>query len=123
MAGQTRYFEDLAIGDGGERTTLITAEMVKQFATFSGDDNPAHVDPDYAAKFDMSEPSVHGMLYVSLLSGVLGSEMPGHASVYLSQTVNFHADVHVGDLLTASATVTDLCIDKGMVSLSGRNVG
>ena len=112
-----KYFEDLKVGDRAERATVITAEMVRQFAIFSGDDNPTHVDPDYAAKFSMAEPSVHGMLYVNLLSGILGSELPGHASVYLAQSVNFHGNVHVGDVLTARVTVAELDPVTGRINL------
>ncbi len=108
MAGQARHFEDLKIGNRAEQATLITKEMVEKFTIFSGDDNPSHVDADYAAKFNLPEPSVHGMLYVSLLSGVLGSKLPGHASVYMSQSVNFLGDVHVGDVLIARVTVVEL---------------
>lgn len=37
MAGRARSFEDLTVGETAERATLITAEMVRQFAAFSGD--------------------------------------------------------------------------------------
>jgi len=38
MTDRARYFEGLKVGDRAERATLITEEMVKQFAAFSGDD-------------------------------------------------------------------------------------
>jgi 3-hydroxybutyryl-CoA dehydratase len=117
VAEHARYIEDLKVGDRAERVTPITAEMVRQFAAFSGDDNPTHIDPDYAAKFNMPEPGVHGMLYVSLRSGVLGSELPGHASVYLARSVNFHGNVHVGDVLTARVTVAELDPATGRIGL------
>lgn len=117
MVEDAKFFEDLKVGGRAERATLITAEMVRRFAAFSGDDNPTHVDPDYAAKFNMPEPSVHGMLYVSLLSGVLGSVLPGHASVYTAQSVNFHGNVHVGDVLTTRVTVAELDPVTGRVDL------
>lgn len=117
MAGGEKYFEDLFVGDSAEKTTLITVEMVRQFAQFSGDDNPSHVDPAYAANHGLEQPSVHGMLYVSLLSGVLGAELPGHASVYLSQTVRFHGPVHVGDHLRARVEVAALDDSSGQITL------
>lgn len=134
MAKGGKYFEDLSIGETAERATLITAEMVRQFASFSGDDNPNHLDKDYAAKNNLPEPSVHGMLYVSLLSGVLGSELPGHSSIYLSQSVQFHGDVHIGDTLIARVAVTALepetskitlsttCLVKGEIVLDGEAI-
>jgi hypothetical protein len=36
MAEHAGYIEDLKIGDRAERATLIIAEMVRQFAVFSG---------------------------------------------------------------------------------------
>jgi len=74
------------------------------------------------------------MLYVSLLSGVLGSQLPGHSSVFLSQSVQFCGDVHVGDTLVARVTVMELdpatakivlqtdCLVEGKTLLEGTAV-
>lgn len=112
-----RWFEDIAIGDSAERAITITWEMVTGFVAFSGDDNPSHTDPGFAAAQGLARPSVNGMLYVSLMSGVLGSELPGHASIYLSQTVRFHEDVHVGDEMIARVRVIALDPDRREIVL------
>ena len=42
-------FDELAIGDGIEVSRLVTARDVELFAVVSGDHNPLHLDPEYAA--------------------------------------------------------------------------
>lgn len=115
-----RYFEDIAIGDTAERSFVITDQMVAAFVAFSGDDNPSHTDQGYAVALGLDRPSVNGMLYVSLMSGVLGSDLPGHASVYLSQTVRFGHDVHVGDRMVARVEVIGLDAGRREITLSTR---
>lgn len=39
-----------------------TLEEFRAFARLSGDDNPIHTDPDYAASHPFGRPVAHGML-------------------------------------------------------------
>ena len=42
-------FDEIAIGDTATYTRLITNQEVEAFAAISGDHNPLHLDPEYAA--------------------------------------------------------------------------
>ena len=42
-------FDELTVGDGIEVSRLVTARDVELFAVVSGDHNPLHLDPEYAA--------------------------------------------------------------------------
>ena len=42
-------FDEIAIGDTATCTRLITNQEVEAFAAISGDHNPLHLDPEYAA--------------------------------------------------------------------------
>lgn len=42
-------FDEIAIGDTATYTRLITNQEVEAFAAVSGDHNPLHLDPEYAA--------------------------------------------------------------------------
>ena len=48
----------------------------------------------------------HGMWTASLISSVLGNELPGAGTVYVRQDLRFHAPVFLGDMVTATVTVT-----------------
>jgi len=77
------------IGDTYTHEFSICQEQVNEFAKISGDNNPIHLDAEYAAMTVFKKPIVHGMFATSIISSVLGTKFPGHGSVYLKQTVEF----------------------------------
>ena len=56
---------------------IFTQSEFDRFAALSGDDNPIHVDPEFAAGSRFGRTVAHGMLLYSRLSGVLGRAFPG----------------------------------------------
>jgi 3-hydroxybutyryl-CoA dehydratase len=105
-------FEDLRIG---MRETLMKSVMdtdVVGFARVSGDDNPIHLCETYAAGSKFGERIAHGLYTASLISAVLGTRLPGPGAVYRAQTLNFHAPVRIGDVVTVTVEVVEL-IEKG----------
>jgi 3-hydroxybutyryl-CoA dehydratase len=109
--------QQIQIGDKFSRTTTITVEMVESFGHASGDTNPVHFDDAYAAGTPFGRRIAHGMLTASLISAILGNDMPGHGTIYLSQEVKFRAPVFIGDAITASVEVTAYRPDKRITTL------
>ena len=93
----------LAVGDWASWTRTFEMAHVQEFARLSGDDNPVHLDAEYAAGTRFGRPIVHGMLYGSMIGTMFGAEVPG--SIYLSQEFNFRKPVFVGDTVTARIEV------------------
>jgi phosphate acetyltransferase/phosphate butyryltransferase len=65
----------------------------------------------------------------ALISAVLGTRLPGPGTVYIGQTLKFHAPVRVGDTLTTTVTVTArdaerhrLTLDCACVNQEGKPV-
>jgi 3-hydroxybutyryl-CoA dehydratase len=106
-----------AIGMRAERTRTITEADIVDFAEVSGDHNPLHLDPHYAAQTPFGGRIAHGFLTASIISAILGMELPGPGSIYLGQTLKFLAPVHVGDTVTAGVEVIALREDKRIVTL------
>lgn len=101
-------FEDMHVG---MRETLMKTVMdtdVIGFARISGDDNPIHLCDTYAAGSRFGERIAHGLYTASLISAVLGTRLPGPGAVYRSQTLNFHAPVKIGDVVTVTVDVVEL---------------
>ena len=48
------------VGDSDSVTVTVTDEMVRAFAALSGDDNPVHLDDEYAARLDSAAGSHTG---------------------------------------------------------------
>ena len=109
--------EELSVGDTASVTKRITQADIDVFARISGDDNPAHVDAEWAAASRLGGRVAHGMLTAGLISAVLGTLLPGPGSIYMSQTLRWVAPVWPDDLLTATATVTEILAKKGRVVL------
>ena len=107
----TLYFEDLRVG---QRETLMRTVMdddVLDFARISGDDNPIHLSDAYAARTRFGQRIAHGLYTASLISAVLGTRLPGPGAIYRSQTLNFHAPVRIGDVVTVVVEVVELIAD------------
>ena len=105
---ENRPFDTLRVGDGASLVRQITQRDIQLFAAVSGDVNPAHVDALYAKTSHFNEIIAHGMLGGSLISTVLGTQLPGPGTIYLGQTLKFLKPVHIGDSLTVTVTVTAL---------------
>ncbi len=96
----------LEIGMKATRTKTITADDVDGFARITGDNNPVHLDDEYAAATRFGKRIAHGMLTASIISALLANDLPGPGSVYLSQTLSFKAPVYLGETITATAELT-----------------
>jgi len=111
-------FEDLSVG---MRETLMKTVMetdVVGFARLSGDDNPIHLCDVYAEGTKFGQRIAHGLYTASLISAVLGTRLPGPGAVYRSQTLNFHAPVKIGDVVTVTVEVVEIVPDGGKLRLA-----
>lgn len=106
------------IGDSASLTKTFTEEDVLTFARISGDNNPIHVDSEFAAATRFERRVVHGMLTAGMISAILGMQLPGPGCIYLKQELNFRAPVYFGDTITAAVTVTNLRKDKPIITLT-----
>lgn len=106
-----------ALGAKASRARTITETDLVLFAGISGDHNPVHLNAHFAAQTFYGQRVVHGLLTASLISAVLGNDLPGPGSIYLGQTLKFLAPVYIGDTITASAEVIDVREEKRIIIL------
>ena len=107
----------LEIGQKAQFSKTISESDVYMFAGVTGDMNPAHLNAEYAKAGLFHERVAHGMLSASLISTVLGTELPGKGTIYLQQQVNFVAPVHFGDTVTATVEVIEKNVERNRVKL------
>lgn len=98
-------FEAVKEGDQQSLVKPITEADIRRFVELTGDDNPLHVDADYAAETSFKEIVVHGMLGASFISTVIGTKLPGPGALWVSQAMDFNLPVRLGDTLTVTCTV------------------
>jgi phosphate acetyltransferase len=114
---ENRTFDELKTGDSAKLKRTLTQKDIELFSIMSGDVNPAHVDADFA-KDDMFHRIIaQGMWGASLISAVLGTELPGPGTIYLDQTLKFSAPVIPGDTITIVVTVLKKHPEKHIVDL------
>lgn len=115
---ENHTFDDIEIGDTAFVQHTFTNKDIQLFAVLSGDVNPAHVDPQYAESDMFHKIVAHGMLTGSLISTVLGTQLPGPGTIYLSQTFQFLKPVSIGDTITARVTVKKKDEEKKRLELN-----
>ncbi|HYG89873.1 MAG TPA: bifunctional enoyl-CoA hydratase/phosphate acetyltransferase, partial [Azospirillum sp.] len=108
-------FDEIRIGQSASLTRQLTLMDVELFATVSGNINPAHLDPKFAADGRFHKVIGHGMWSGSLISGVLGTHLPGAGTLYVGQKLQFLHPVGLGDVVTATITATEKRADKNLV--------
>ena len=108
---------NIKVGDTASLIRKVTDADIRTFAELTGDHNPIHLDDDFAVTTRFGQRIAHGMFSGSLISCVIGNQLPGTGSIYLSQTFKFLAPVYLGDTVTARVTVTKIRDDKPIVTL------
>ena len=116
----TICIEDIEMGMTRYIQKVITDRDIEQFAEISTDHNPVHLDDEYARDTIFEGRIAHGMLTAGLVSAVIGEQLPGHGTIYMSQNLKFLAPVRPGDLVHAEVKVVDMVIDKRRVKLDCR---
>ena len=109
--------EDLEIGMSRTLKRNITQNDIILFSKVSGDENPVHLDEEYAQQTIFGRRIAHGMLTASLISAVIAEQLPGHGTVYLKQTLKFVRPVLPGQFVTTTVLVTHIEYSNRRVTL------
>lgn len=111
-------FEDLTPGDSATLQARCTDETIAGFAQSTGDNNPVHLDDEAAKAAGFPGRIAHGLWTGGLVSAVIGTQLPGPGTVYLSQNLRFLRPVRPGDELTVRVTVTAKHEEKHHIELA-----
>jgi len=81
--------------------------MVDRFVALSGDSSPIHVSDDAARQQGFERRVVHGMLLGSLVSALVGVELPGERGVIQEVQMSFRQPCYVGDEVGIQVMVSE----------------
>ena len=104
-AYEDRAAPGIDVGDVARFSKRLDDGDVRAFARASGDENPLHLDAEYAETTRFGHRIAHGVLTLGVVSAAL-ARLPGLV-IYLSQSVRFVGPVAVGDRVTAVCEVVD----------------
>ncbi len=108
---------ELNVGDYAECVKCIEDKDVVLFSEVSGDRNPVHLNEDYASTTRFKHRIAHGHLVSSLFSALLGTELPGQGSIYLSQDIHYLKPVYLNDEIRAVVKVVECDTTRNRVKL------
>lgn len=111
------FIEDLKVDMESTYEKTVTEADIDAFADVTGDNNPVHLDEEFGAKTIFKGRIAHGMLAAGYISTVVGTQLPGPGSIYMSQSLRFRAPVRIGDTVVTTAKITNVDSEKGRVTL------
>jgi acyl dehydratase len=116
-----KYFEDFELGGklAPTRARTVTEADIVNFASLTGDWYPLHTDVEFAKKSMFGERIAHGMLVLSIASGLNPPYDWAFIAFYGIENVRFTAPVKIGDTIHVEAEVIDKKDrgDNGVITL------
>ena len=106
------------VGASFEYPFKISQEEVQRFADLTGDNNPIHLDAEYAAATAFKRPIIHGMLGATVFTKVLGTQFPGFGSIYVKQTLEFLRPMFVDTDYKAVFKIQSINSEKHIAEIS-----
>ena len=104
---ENRTYDALQVGETAELTRVLHAQDIAMLSEMTGEANPMHLDGDLAASDGYQRAVAHGMWGGTLISALIGTELPGPGSVQLSQSLDFLKPIEVNDTVTVRVTVAE----------------
>lgn len=105
----------------GQKVVLersFSLEEVIAYANLSGDDNPLHINEEFAKNSRFGKNIVHGMFVMGVVSKILGTMLPGNGTIYLGQDVKFKRPVFVDQKVFFEVTITEIEPERKFIYLS-----
>lgn len=103
---------NVRVGQKAARELTVTAAMVEAYARITGDYNPLHFDPEFAARTRLRRLIAQGGIATGLLHALVAMDMPGPGTVFINQRWDFPKPVYIGDTIRAEATITSVRPDR-----------
>ena len=100
------FIEDLIEGMSALYAKTITEADIVIFAGISGDNNPLHLNEEFAKESIFRGRIAHGMLTAVFISTVLGTKLLASGCIYMNQEVKFRAPVRPGETVTTTVTIS-----------------
>lgn len=125
MRVEPHHYEDFRAG-AEYRTALRTIDdaSIRAFADLSGDDNPLHLDDEYAATTAYKGRIAHGILGLAVATGLVADThlTRGTLVAFVGLEWDFRAPLRPGDRVTAQVRVSEKRRtsrgDRGLVRLA-----
>lgn len=100
------------------KSRTVTQEMLRNYAAASGDFNPIHIDPDFAATTPFERPIAHGMLLLAYIMEMLTTTFGADWITSGQLKVRFRKPAFVDGSVTAWGTVKKVDATSGSLQIT-----
>lgn len=103
-----KHYDEVEVGEewvSGGRT--ITEADIVNFAGVSGDFYPLHMDREYAGNTPFGKPIAHGMLVLSIATGLMNFTLGIIAAFYGMDNIRFVCPTFIGDTIKVRMKADD----------------
>lgn len=112
--------EDSIQWKAGDRREIVRSfgqRDLEDFARLSGDNNPLHMNEDYAVKTEAGGQVVHGMLAASLVSALIGTQLPGEGALWKSFEIHWERPLRPDVEIRVEAVVKKVLVSTSSLEL------
>ncbi len=107
---------DICEGQSFSFEEVITETMIDDFATITGDNNPLHMDRNFAIQRGFKDRVVHGAFLNGLVSRFVGVHLPGKNCLLLGMSMKYPVPTYPHRLLRVTGTVEQISVSaKAMI--------
>lgn len=100
------------------RSRTVTLKTLRSYAAASGDHNPIHTDPDFAASTPFERPIAHGMLLLAYVMEMLTTTFGKDWITSGQLKVRFRKPAYVDSTVTAWGTVKKVDSETGSLQIT-----
>jgi len=110
-------FDEIEIGMQKNFKIFISEDYLDDFAKLSGDDNPLHMNEEYASSTSFKKRVSSGMFLSSFFSRLVGMYLPGKHALHISLSLNFVNPCFIGEMITVEGIVIDKSLATKIIKL------
>lgn len=103
---------DFQLGMSADISRTFTSDDVIKFAELSGDNNPVHLDDEYAKNTMFGARIVHGALASSLFSTLFANTLPGPGCIYLKSENKYLKPIYLDEEVTFTIKIVEINEEK-----------
>lgn len=103
---------DFQLGMSADISRTFTSDDVIKFAELSGDNNPVHLDDEYAKNTMFGARIVHGALASSLFSTLFANTLPGPGCIYLKSENKYLKPIYLDEEVTFTIKIVEIIEEK-----------
>ncbi len=95
----------------------VEADLIENFANFSEDYNPIHLQEEVARKYGHPKQVAHGVILMAKISQMIGTKIPGCGAIWLSQEITWVHPVFLDDHIKIILEIAAYSVGAKILSL------